>query len=110
MQYKSLFYYIFLICCRSRYFCELSVLPRENLQCSCFLCLIVHDFLACSSSEFQCFLGEGLWLIFDQVLGWIFKPLGGQEQQKGNKMGHNGSDGSVLVVKAVLARKMECET
>ena len=49
-------------------------------------------------------------MIFDQVLGWIFKPLGGQEQQKGNKMGHNGGDGRVLVAKAVLARKMECKT
>ena len=48
-------------------------------------------------------------MIFDQVLGWIFKPLGGQEQQKGNKMGPNGGDGRVLVAKAVLARKMECK-
>ena len=39
----------------------------------------------------------------------IFEALGGQEQQKGNKMGHNGGDGNVLVVKAVLARKMECK-
>ena len=34
----------------------------------------------------------------------IFEALGGQEQQKGNKMGHNGGDGRVLVAKAVLAR------
>ena len=68
-----------------------------------------HDFLTFSTSEFQCFLGEGSWSIFDQVLGWIFKPLGGQEQQKGNKMVHNGGDGRVLVAKAVLARKMECK-
>ena len=40
----------------------------------------------------------------------IFEALGGQEQQKGSKMGHNGGDGRVLVAKAVLARKMECKT
>ena len=39
----------------------------------------------------------------------IFEALGGQGQQKGNKMGDNGSDGRVLVAKAVLARKMECK-
>ena len=47
---------------------------------------------------------------FWEVLGWIFEALGGQEQQKGNKMVHNGGDGRVLVAKAVLARKMECRT
>ena len=46
------------------------------------------------------------WPSFDM----IFEALGGQEQQKGNKMGDNGSDGRVLVAKAVLARKMECKT
>ena len=43
-------------------------------------------------------------------MGWIFEALGGQEHQKGNKMGHNGGDGRVLVAKLVLARKMECKT
>ena len=100
----------FKICCRSSYFCELSVLPGENLQFSCFQCIIVHDFLTFSTSEFQCFLGKGSWSIFDQVLGWIFEALGGQEHQKGNKMGHNSGDGRVLVAKAVLARKTECKT
>ena len=45
------------------------------------------------------------WPSFDM----IFEALGGQEQQKGSKMGHNGGDGRVLVAKAVLARKMECK-
>ena len=40
----------------------------------------------------------------------IFEALGGQEQQKDNKMDHNRGDGKVLVAKAVLARNMACET
>ena len=39
---------------------------------------------------------------FCHVLGWIFEALGGQEEQKGNKMGGNGGDGRVMVVKVVL--------
>ena len=98
----------FFICCRSSNFGELSVLLRENLLFSCFQCIIFHDVLTFSTSEFQCSLGEGTWSIFDQVLGWVFEALGGQEKQKGNKMIHNGGDGNVLMAKTVLARKMEC--
>ena len=32
--------------------------------------------------------------MLDKVLGWILEALGGQEQQKGNKMGHNGGVGA----------------
>ena len=50
----------------------------------------------------------GFLVDFLQSFEMIFEALGGQEHQKGNKMGHNGGDGRVLVAKAVLARKMEC--
>ena len=43
---------------------------------------------------------------FWEVLGWIFDALGGQEEQKGNKMGGNGGDGGVMVVKVAMGRKM----
>ena len=43
---------------------------------------------------------------FWQVLGWIFDALGGLEEQKGNKMGGNGGDGRVMVVKVAMGRKM----
>ena len=52
----------------------------------------------------------GFLVDFLRSFEMIFEALGGQEQQKGNKMGHNGGDGRVLVAKAVLARKMECKT
>ena len=75
----------FLICCRSSYFCELSVLPRENLQLSCFQCIIVHDFLTFSTSEFQCFLGEGSWSIFYKVLRWFLRLWEVKNSKKATK-------------------------
>ena len=44
---------------------------------------------------------------FGQVLGWIFEALGGQEEQKGNKMAGNGGDGRVMVLKVAMGRKMK---
>ena len=52
----------------------------------------------------------GFLVDFWQSFDMIFEALGGQEQQKGNKMGQNGGDGRVLVAKAALARKMKCKT
>ena len=43
---------------------------------------------------------------FWEVLGWIFEALGSQEEQKGNKIGGNGGDGGVMVVKVAMGRKM----
>ena len=43
---------------------------------------------------------------FWEVLGWIFEALGGQEEQKGNKMGCNAGNGRVMVVKVAMGRNM----
>ena len=59
------------------------------------------------TSEFQCFLGKGFWIILGKVLGWILEALGGQERQKVDEECDSDGDGGVMVVGVTMGTKRE---